>query len=152
MDADSHGNFTWVYSQRNRLAASDLSRNASSCGRMRQYFELGYKRVWYSPRPFAKWLRRFHFAPFFYELIRRIISDNLEYRHLYAPVWLTSEISGLFCRNSVGPCILFPIAGSMRANSLTFNQLRDVLSAFADPQDAVISRCILSGDGFGVSM
>ena len=151
MDEDSTGNFTWVYSQKTRLTTSDMSRYASSCGRNRQYFEMTYKRARFAAMSFGQGLYNFHFVPLFYELIRMIIFGNLEYRHVYAPVWHTGEIAGLLRHNPSCPCASFPMAGSMRPNSLTFVQLRDVFLVCVDPHTAALSRFISSGVCFGAS-
>ena len=53
---------------------------------------------------FLTGLVQFPFRPVFYELIRRIVADDLDYRHLFAPVWLTDEIANILCENPDGPC------------------------------------------------
>ena len=89
MGEDFPGNSTWVDSIRNRITTRDLSVYVPFAGRRLHRFELTYKRAWYADRSFSQGLCNFHGIPFLYELTRRIIANDLDYRHLFAPAWLT---------------------------------------------------------------
>ena len=109
MAEDFPGNFTWVDSIRNRPTSRDLASYVPFAGRHRHRFELTYKRAWYAARSFSQGMCNFHFAPFLYELIRRIVANDLEYRHLFAPVWLTGEIATFLCEKSCLPVFLLSL-------------------------------------------
>ena len=111
-------------------------------------FQFTYKRVSYAAYSFATGLCNFPYLPFLYELLRRILREELDYAHLYAPVWSVGETYNMLRQSPICHCRFPPKAGASVSNSFTSTQLRSVLLSCSDAHVASVSQWILSWGGF----
>ena len=114
-------------------------------------FRFTYKRVWYDASAFANGFYNFSFLPFFYELLRRIIRERLDYARLFAPLWLVDETYHILRRRPICPCRTLPRAGSTISGFFTFDEIRKSVLSRTDAHVAEFSKWVLSGGGFRVA-
>ena len=114
-------------------------------------FRFTYKRAWYAPSAFANGFYNFRFLPFFYELLRRILREQPDYAHLFAPVWLFDETYYILCKRPTCPCRTLPRAGSTISGCLTFDEIRRIVLSRTDVHVAEFLKWVLSGGCFRVA-
>ena len=108
------------------MRSDTLTPSRDTCGWQRQPSDLTYKQAWRDANSFSVGLYGFRFQPFFYELIRRILRERLDFRHLFAPIWLLLNVSSILRQSPVCLRNYFPNATNVVLDSLTFIDIRDV--------------------------
>ena len=131
-DEDYTGHFTWAGDYRNASRYPNISDYAMGEPYKYHDFKLTYKRVWYAESAFDQGFYNFSFEPFFYELLRLIIRERLDYSHLFAPIWVVGETYRILRKRPICPCRALPRAGSTMASCFTFDEIRTIILSCAD--------------------
>ena len=154
-DEDYTGNFKRGVSVSRRHESNELWPFLFENGWVHRKFQFTYKRVWYARRAFDQGLYNFAFLPFFYELLRMIPRRMLDFRHLYAPMWVADEVYGILRKNPICKCSSIPLKVKMpdgkEARRFTFNTLRKIMHSCTDPHFLKFIEWVCLGTGFHVS-
>ena len=150
-DEDYTGNITWILPRTNTGDHGAMVAYAWDGNWRIESFTFPYKRVWNAYRYFNQGYCNFAFLPFVRELIRLIMQNRLDFKHLFAPVWLVDEVGNLVCRQPPCPCHTCPRIGSSLPNALTFIQLREILLSCVDVHASEYLQWLLQGRGHRVT-
>ena len=90
-DEDYTGHFAWTGDYRNASRYPNILDYAAGEPYKYHEFKFTYKSVWYAASAFPQGFYNFCSEPFFYELLRLIIRERLDYSHLFAPIWVVGE-------------------------------------------------------------
>ena len=150
-DEDYAGHFTWVCDYRNALRPPNLLDYVASEPCVYREFRFTYKLAWYAASAFANGFYNFSFLPFFYELLRRIIREQLDYAHLFAPVWLVDETYHILRKRPTCSCRSLPRAGSAISGCFAFDGNRKSVMSCTDAHVAEFLKWVLPGGCFRVT-
>ena len=150
-DEDFTGNFTWPDRPDQRYSPQDLGPLLSKDRWVSTRPTFSYKKLWYAEQAFLTGLYGFHFEGYFYEALRMVANNQLDFCHLEAPFWFIRSVLGHVCQRRDCNHTFVMATNYDETGFHTFRSLSDALSACMDPHVTAFNQWMMSGAGYRIS-